>query len=93
MAEKAICQSCGMPLTDDAVKGTELSGIKAADYCNYCYENGSFTQDITMDEMIEVNLKHIDAWNADNDKKLTACEAREQLAAFMQTLKRWRTAQ
>ncbi|PZX94681.1 hypothetical protein DOS84_03760 [Flavobacterium aquariorum] len=42
MENKAICQSCGMPLDSDDVKGTEKDGQKSNEYCKYCYENGAF---------------------------------------------------
>ena len=47
-----FCQSCGMPLTDN-VLGTNADGSKNEDYCMYCYKDGKFLQDCTMDEMIE----------------------------------------
>jgi len=50
--EMKFCQSCGMPLTED-VLGTNADGSKNDDYCMYCYRDGKFLQDCTMDEMIE----------------------------------------
>lgn len=50
--EQKFCQSCGMPLTND-VLGTNADGSKNEDYCMYCYMDGQFLQDCTMDEMIE----------------------------------------
>ena len=47
-----FCQSCGMPLTED-VLGTNADGSKNEDYCMYCYRDGKFLQDCTMEEMIE----------------------------------------
>ena len=47
-----FCQSCGMPLTDE-VLGTNADGSKNEEYCMYCYREGKFLQDFTMDEMIE----------------------------------------
>ena len=49
--EQSFCQSCGMPLTED-VLGTNADGSKNEDYCIYCYRDGHFLQDCTMDEMI-----------------------------------------
>ena len=46
-----FCQSCGMPLTED-VLGTNADGSKNEDYCMYCYKDGKFLQDCTMEEMI-----------------------------------------
>ena len=50
--EMRFCQSCGMPLTED-VLGTNADGSKNEDYCMYCYRDGHFLQDCTMEEMIE----------------------------------------
>ena len=46
-----FCQSCGMPLTED-VLGTNADGSKNKDYCMYCYRDGKFLQECTMEEMI-----------------------------------------
>ena len=54
--EQKICQCCAMPI-DESTFGTEADGSKNQDYCLYCYKNGHFTKDCTMDEMIEFNLK------------------------------------
>ncbi len=53
-ADMKLCQSCAMPLSSDADKGTNVDGSKSEDYCCYCYEKGSFVGgDQTLDEMIE----------------------------------------
>ena len=52
MMEQKFCQSCGMPLTDE-ILGTNADGSKNEDYCMYCYKDGKFLQDCTMEEMIE----------------------------------------
>ena len=46
--EQKFCQSCGMPLTDE-ILGTNADGSKNEDYCIYCYKDGKFLQDCTMD--------------------------------------------
>lgn len=45
-----FCQSCGMPLTDDGMCGHRADGSIHFDYCQYCYKDGAFTNDCTMDE-------------------------------------------
>ena len=50
--EMKFCQSCGMPLTDDN-KGTNADGTQNEDYCIYCYKDGKFTQNMTMEQMID----------------------------------------
>lgn len=91
MEQIQFCQSCGMPLASDEAKGSNADGSKSEDYCAFCYQNGAFTQDMTMDEMIEINIKYIDEWNKDAGTSLTPDEAREQLREFMPRLKRWNT--
>ena len=49
-----FCQSCGMPLTED-VLGTNADGSKNEDYCMYCYKDGKFLQDCTMDHVLPVD--------------------------------------
>ena len=73
--EQRFCQSCGMPLTED-VLGTNADGSKRStsgrllptgrkneDYCMYCYRDGKFLQDCTMEEMIEHCAQFIGAVN------------------------------
>ena len=57
-----FCQSCGMPLTDE-VLGTNADGSKNEDYCMYCYKDGKFLQDCTMEEMIEHCAQFVGAVN------------------------------
>ena len=41
-----------MPLTEELL-GTNADGTKNEEYCIYCYKDGKFLQECTMDEMIE----------------------------------------
>ena len=90
MEDVKMCQSCGMPLESEEMKGSNIDHSKSDDYCCYCYENGVFTQNISMEEMIETNLKYIDEWNKNSGQNMTVEEAREQLKEFMPSLKRWK---
>ncbi len=47
-----VCQSCGMPLSDDLL-AREPDGAFNEQYCKWCWEDGRFVQDCTMEEMIE----------------------------------------
>ena len=42
MENVKFCQSCGMPLDKEEVKGTQKNGLKSDEYCKYCYGNGVF---------------------------------------------------
>ena len=80
--KQKFCQSCGMPLTDE-VLGTNADGTKNEDYCMYCYKDGKFLQDCTMDEMIEhcaqffaeTSAKRLSTHGA--QESVTSCRAEE----------------
>ena len=83
---QSYCQSCGMPLVDEALLGTEKKGHKSQDYCTYCYELGAFKQpNLTVEEMIEIGVPHL------KEDGMAEEEARQMLASFLPSLKRWRT--
>ena len=54
-----ICQSCGMPLDFMELRGTEKDGRKSDDYCMYCYKDGHFTYECTMQQMIDLCVPHM----------------------------------
>lgn len=84
MKEK-FCQSCAMPMTEELF-GTEKNGSKNEDYCKYCYENGKFTADVTMDQMIEICVPHM----LENNPEMTEEQARNMMNEFLPHLKRWK---
>ena len=87
MSEK-FCGCCGMPMgTTDEMYGSNADGSKSQDYCKYCFENGAFTSDCTMDEMIEFCIPHMVAANP----AMAEDEARTMMKSFFPTLKRWQT--
>lgn len=83
-----FCQSCGMPLTDE-ILGTNADGSKSEEYCMYCYKDGAFTGDFTMEQMAEYCSMFVEEYNKNTGKNLTACEYKEVLLQFFPTLKRW----
>lgn len=84
-----FCQSCGMPLESDEVKGTNADKSLNQDYCTYCFQDGKFAQDCTMDEMIGHCVQFIDEFNNDAEKKITCEEAIAQMKEYFPTLKIW----
>lgn len=84
------CQSCGMILIKNSDKGTEGDGRKSEEYCAFCYQQGRFVQDLTIEELIEHNLQDLDRWNQETGLHLTEQEARAELQKFLPTLKRWK---
>ena len=87
--EQKYCQSCGMPLTDE-VLGTNADGSKNEEYCMYCYKDGAFTNDYTMEEMIEFCSQFVDEVNKNMPKPMTKEEYKGMMRQFFPTLKRWK---
>ena len=50
--ENRFCQSCGMPMTETGHFGTEKGGSRSDDYCRYCYQDGRFVADCTMEQIL-----------------------------------------
>lgn len=87
--EMKFCQSCGMPLNDEN-RGTNDDGSKNEDYCMYCYQNGKFTNDCTMDEMIEFCAQFVDEVNKNMPKPMTKEEYKDVMRQYFPMLKRWK---
>ena len=87
--KQTFCQSCGMPLSDN-VMGTDADGSRNEDYCIYCYKDGRFTQDMTMEQMIDFCAQFTDRMNETNGWSLTPEQAKEQMREFFPHLKRWK---
>ncbi len=87
--EQKFCQSCGMPLTDD-IKGTNADGSRNEDYCIYCYKDGKFTQDMTMEQMIDHCAQFTEEINKQSGQNLTPEQAKEMMRQFFPQLKRWK---
>ena len=79
------CQSCGMMFTGPGQHGHEADGSEAEDLCRWCYDEGAYTYETTMDEMIEdcaPRMAEAMGWTVD--------EAASLLGAVLPTLRRWR---
>ncbi len=81
-----FCQSCGMPLTPGVELGTEADGSPNADYCSYCYKDGKFVGEMTMEEMIDFCTPMMVQANPG----MTAEQAKAQMHQFFPLLKRWK---
>jgi len=87
--EPSYCQSCGMPLYTLENHGTDKNGSRVEDYCQYCYKEGQFTSDCTMEEMIQLCSKYVKEWNNYSDRTYTKEEAVAQMHRQFPLLKRW----
>ncbi|MBG6109615.1 hypothetical protein IWX84_000474 [Flavobacterium sp. CG_9.10] len=83
MENIVLCQSCGMPLDKEELKGTEQNGFKNEEYCKYCYENGNFKKPT-------MNLEDMKDTVSTQMKKLKLPIYTIQKAInILPTLKRW----
>lgn len=84
-----FCQSCGMPMQTEDQFGTNKDGSLNKDYCCYCYKNGAFLQDCTMEEMIAHCIQFLDKFNDTSHTNFSKEEAVAQMRAYFPKLKRW----
>ena len=84
MPLQAVCQSCGMPFYQEKDHGTEADGSLSADYCSWCYANGAFLEDETLEELIERCAPFMA-----ESCHITRDEAVSFMGALLPTLKRW----
>ena len=80
-----ICQSCAMPLTDNELLGTNADGTKNEDYCIYCFKDGKFTSNMSMNEMMDFCIKKMVEIQPDMDKNQVSLMMKE----VFPKLKRW----
>jgi hypothetical protein len=83
MKEK-ICQSCAMPLENEEQLGTNKDGSKNEEYCFYCYKEGEYTDNRTLEGMIEVCVPFM------VEQGMTKEEAKKILEQTLPNLKRWK---
>lgn len=81
--DKKICQSCAMPIEDDSLLGTNKDGSINNDYCKYCYDKGTFIDDVSMEEYIEMCSQYGSQAGMSNEEMKRYCQT------IFPTLKRW----
>ena len=83
-----ICQSCSGPISGPAAleKGTEADGSANEEYCVYCYKDGNFTNDMTLEEAIADSVNYAEAAGMTKEATL------EHAQKVLPTLKRWKQA-
>lgn len=82
--EDMICQSCSMPLTKSEEYGTNTDGGTNKDYCIYCYKDGAFIDNVTLQEYIEMSIPFAEQAGMTPEQMRTHCED------VLPTLKRWK---
>ena len=72
-------------MESEQMYGTNRDGSKTEDYCAYCYKDGQFTPECTMEEMIEFCIKPC----LDHNVYPDAETARADMMKSFPKLKRW----
>ena len=80
-----FCQSCGMPIADPTIQGTEADGGLSPDYCRWCYQGGSFTYETDLDNMIEGCVPFMM-----KETGMDLDQAVSLMGAILPNLKRWK---
>ena len=78
-----VCQSCGMPLSDDYL-ARETDGSFKEKYCKWCWVDGAFAQECTMEEMVEHCVPLMPLGQTEPE----AC--RTYMRGLLPTLERWK---
>lgn len=79
-----ICQSCGMPIKSEAQLATNLDGSLNQDYCKYCFKDGKFIDDVSMEKYIEMCSQYGAQAGMTNEQMHDFCQK------LFPTLKRWK---
>ena len=77
------CESCGMMLAPEEY-GTDAHGSADSHYCKWCYQQGEYTYETTMDAMIEDCAPRLA-----ESTGMTRDEAVSLMGAVLPHLKRW----
>ncbi len=78
------CQSCSLRLRPESF-GTETTGAPSETYCISCYKKGSFTKDVSMDEMVQIASKQML-----KELPFSKDEALRMAKEILPTLERWK---
>lgn len=79
-----ICQSCSMPIINQEQFGTNEDQSINNDYCIYCFKDGQFIDNVSMEEYIEMNIPFAKQANMTEEQMRKHCEE------VFPTLKRWK---
>ena len=77
------CQSCGMPLADEFL-GRDSDGALNEKFCKWCYDEGHFLSDCTMEEMQEQCVSIMVQQGVEESA------ARQHMASILPQLERWK---
>ena len=87
---KMFCQSCGMPMNEDKLKGSNIDDTLSNDYCSFCFQKGNLTNNVSLDEQVEMGLPYFPPYiNAKTTEEKD--RIKQQSKEFLSSLKRWKS--
>lgn len=75
------CQSCGMPIVPEQM-GRHPDGTPNTHYCKWCWDQGTFLADCSMEEMVEQCLPYMPFGDESSNRTF--------LTDLLPTLERWK---
>lgn len=72
-----------MLMTAEEQLGRNTDGFRNEEYGSYCYRDGAFTEDCTVDEMIDHCLQFLDEFNKNMEHPYTREEAYAEMQKFL----------
>ena len=81
--QKLVCQCCGMPL-EDSLMSREVDGDINEKYCKWCWVDGAFAQECTMEEMVEHCVPLMPLGQTEPER------CRDYMRGLLPTLERWK---
>ena len=75
-----------MPLGSREDCGTNHDGTSSEEYCHYCFQDGAFTSECTMEQMIEHCARFVEEFNKENGSSYTKEEAIAQMTLFFRSI-------
>ncbi len=85
------CGSCGKPMANESDFGTEENGEKSKEYCDLCYQNGSWTEpDISFEDFYAKSYEGF--INSDMSSFQKFFLKKMYTKKFVKKLKRWKDA-
>lgn len=82
---EGMCQSCGMPMMEVELAGTNGDGSRNGEYCRFCYQGGEFNFKGGYEEFVELQVRI-----AREKMDMPEDQARELANSVLPGLRRWK---
>jgi len=90
--EHRYCQSCGLPIPEytNLFHGTNKDKSHNDEFCFYCFKNGEYTANFTIEQAIDEWVKYTGLFNLYSGTCYTPEEIKATLTRRLPRLKRWK---